>query len=147
MHVVVTTFGSDGDFNPLLAIAAALVRRGIAVTFVANPFYERRVKDSGSAFVGAGTFVDTFAVLQANPCYLSTGSGLRALWRELIVPSIHAIYPVVRDTAREVGAPVVVSHVLSFGGAWAAARCGVRSAIVSTTPLVWLSRHQPTVFA
>ena len=26
MHVIVTSFGSDGDFNPLLAIAAALVR-------------------------------------------------------------------------------------------------------------------------
>jgi len=27
MNVVVTSFGSDGDFNPLLAIATALVRR------------------------------------------------------------------------------------------------------------------------
>ena len=37
MNVVVASFGSDGDFNPLLAIAEALVRRGANVSFVANP--------------------------------------------------------------------------------------------------------------
>jgi hypothetical protein len=43
MDAVVTSFGSHGDFNPLLAIARALVGRGVAVTFVANPFYAREV--------------------------------------------------------------------------------------------------------
>ena len=38
-----------GDFNPLLAIASALVRRGVTVTFVANPFYETRAKSTGRA--------------------------------------------------------------------------------------------------
>ena len=147
MHVVVTSFGSDGDFNPLLAIAGALVRRGVAVTFVANPFYERRVRVTGSRFVGAGKFLDVFAALQANPRYLSTGKGAVAIWKELVAPSIREIYPVVRDTVREVGATAVVSHLLSYGGIWAAARTGVRDVVVTTTPAAWLSRHQPMVFA
>ena len=147
MHVVVTSFGSDGDFNPLLAIAGALVRRGVSVTFVANPFYERRVKSTGSRFVGAGTFLDVFAAVQANPRYLSTGRGSVAIWKELVVPSIRETYPVVRDTVHEVGATVVVSHLLSYGGAWAAAKTGARHVVVTTTSSAWLSRHQPMVFA
>ena len=61
MDVVVTSFGSDGDFNPVLAIATALVRRGATVTFVANPFYERRVTITGCHSVPAGDFLDVSA--------------------------------------------------------------------------------------
>ena len=147
MNVVVTGFGSHGDFNPLLAIASALVRRGVTVTFVANPFYESRVKSTGSRFVGAGNYLDLFAALEANPRYFSKRAGAVAVWRELIVPSIRAIYPIVRDTIHEVGATSVVSHFASYGGAWAAAETGVRSVIVTTSPSAWLSRHQPVVFA
>jgi rhamnosyltransferase subunit B len=146
MNVVVTSFGSDGDFNPLLAIAGALVRRGVAVTFVANPFYERRIKSTGSCFIGAGKFFDVFAALEANPGYFRTSAGVAAIWRDLIVPSVRAIYPAVRDTVRKISAKVVVSHVISYGGAWAAAETGVASVIVTTAPSAWLSRHQPTVF-
>ncbi len=147
MNVVVTSFGSDGDFNPLLAIAGALVRRGVTVTFVANPFYEQRVTSTGCRFVGAGKFLDIFATLHANPQYFSTARGGMAIWKELAVPYIRDTYPVVRDTVREVGATAVVSHVLSLGGIWAAVRTGVRNVVVTTTSSAWLSRHQPMVFA
>ncbi len=147
MNVVVTSFGSHGDFNPLLAIASALVRRGVTVTFVANPFYESRVKSTGSRFVGAGNYIDVFAALEANPRYFSKRAGAIAVWKELIVPSIRAIYPIVRDTVYDVGATSVVSHFVSYGGAWAAAETGVRSVIVTTSSSAWLSRHQPVVFA
>jgi rhamnosyltransferase subunit B len=147
MNVVITSFGSDGDVNPLLAIAGALVRRGVAVTFVANPFYERRVESTGSRFVGAGNFLDVFAALRSNPRYLRPGTGFAAIWKELAVPSIRDTYPVVRDTVRDVGATAVVSHVLSYGGVWAAAATGVRNVVVTTTASAWLSRHQPMVFA
>jgi len=146
MHVVVTSAGSDGDFNPLLAIAGALVRRGVTVTFVANPFYKDRVLRTGSRFASAGTFFDIFAALRDNPRYFSPARGGAAIWKELAVPSIRDTYPVVRDTVQQVGASAVVSHVLGFGGMWAAAQTGVRNVTVSTTPSVWLSRHQPTVF-
>ena len=147
MNVVLTSFGSHGDFNPLLAIAGALVRRGVAVTFVANPFYESRIKSTGSRFVGAGNYLDVFAALGANPRYFSKRAGAVAVWKELIVPSIRATYPIVRDTIYEVGATAVVSHFASYGGAWAAAETGVRSVIVTTSSSAWLSRHQPLVFA
>ncbi len=147
MEVVVTSFGSDGDVNPLLAIAGALVRRGVGVTFVANPFYERRVKSTGSRFAGAGKFFDVFGAIETESRYLKTGRGAVAIWRELVVPSIGEIYPVVRDTVRGVGATAVVSHVLSYGGIWAAVRTGVRNVVVTTTASAWLSRHHPIIFA
>src|SRR5947207_3448843 len=113
MKVVVTSFGSSGDFNPLLAIAAALVRRGSEVTFVANPFYEERVRKASCRFVGAGNCFDVFAALEANPKYLQSLAGALGIWRDLVVPSIREIYPVVLATVRDAGATAVVSHVLS----------------------------------
>ena len=50
-----------------LSIAAALVRRGAGVSFVTNPFYQRRVEATGSRFVGAGEFLDLFAKGQPLP--------------------------------------------------------------------------------
>jgi UDP:flavonoid glycosyltransferase YjiC (YdhE family) len=146
MEIVVTSFGSDGDFNPLLAIAGALVRRGVAVTFVANPFYERRVTSTGSRFVGAGKFFDVFAALETNASYFKTRTGVAAVWRDLIVPSVRAIYPAVRDTIHQFRQKLVVSHLISYGGAWAAAEMGIANVVVTTSPSAWLSRHQPTVF-
>ncbi|HUN58795.1 MAG TPA: glycosyltransferase [Candidatus Binataceae bacterium] len=145
--VVVTSFGSDGDLNPLLAIAAALVRRNLSVTFVANPFYECRVLATGSRFVPAGQFLDVFAALAANPGYFSAASGFMAIWRDLIVPSIRETFPVVRDAVHATGATVVVAHLASFGGAWAAAAAGVRSVTITTASAGWLSRYHPIVFA
>ena len=125
MNVVVTSFGSAGDFNPLLAIAAALVRRGVDVTFVANPFYETKIRGSGSRFVAAGAYFDVIAALAAEPRYLEPRAGAVMVWKRLIAPSIREIYPVVRQVVGEVGATAVVSHVASYGGAWAAAKSGV----------------------
>ncbi len=147
MHVVVTSFGSDGDFNPMLAIAGALVRRGVAVTFVANPFYERRVTATGSHFVAAGEFFDIFAALAAAPRYLTPRAGVVAVWKELVVPSIRDLYPAVRAAVRAVRASAVVSHVLAYGGIWGAVDAGVRNVVVTTTSSAWLSRHHPMVIA
>jgi hypothetical protein len=40
---------------------------------------------------------------------------------------------VVRDAVRATGASAVVSHVLSYGGVWAATETGVRNVVVTTT--------------
>ncbi len=117
------------------------------MTFVANPFYQQRVQRSGSRFVSAGSYLDMFAALEANPRYLRIGTGAVAIWKELVAPSIRDTYPVVRDAVRATGASAVVSHVLSYGGVWAATETGVRNVVVTTTASAWLSRHQPMVFA
>ena len=142
-----TSAGSDGDFNPLLAIAAALVRRGVTVTVVTNPFYESRVVRAGCRFVGAGRFFDVFAALEADPRYLDPRRGLVAVWKDLVVPIVRETYPRVLETIGERGAAAVVSHFLSYGGAWAAAQSGARSVLVATAPAAWPSPHRPTVFA
>lgn len=146
MHVVVTTSGSDGDVNPVLALAAALVRRGAQVSFVTNPFYRQRVEQTGSRLVAAGEYFDVFAALAAKPQYLDGLRGGVAIWNDIIVPINRDHLPVVRDTIRAVGAAAVVSHVATPAGSWAAAEAGVPSVLVTTTTAAWLSRHHPLVF-
>ena len=146
MDVVVTSFGSAGDFNPLLAIAHALVRRSVGVSFVANPFYEERVRATGSRFVPAGDRIDVFGVLASDRRYVDPLTGAFALWRDLAVPSIRATYPAVLETVRTVGAAAVVSHMTAYGGTWAAEAARVPSVLVTTTPWAWFSRRNPAVF-
>jgi rhamnosyltransferase subunit B len=147
MKVVMTSFGSSGDVNPLLAIAAALVRAGSEVTFVANPFYEERVLRTGGRFFPAGRFRDVFAAIERNPRYFELTSGPAAIWRELVVPSMRETYPAMLEAIRAIGPGMVVSHALSFAGIWAAARTGVPSTTVTPTPFAWLSRHSPATFS
>src|SRR5262245_22903452 len=116
MKVVVTSAGSNGDFNPPLAIAAALARRGVEVTFVANPFYEARVRKAGCRFVGAGGFFDIFAALEASPQYLHSRRALLDIWKKFAEPSIRETYPVVLEAVRDTRATAVVSTALPFGG-------------------------------
>lgn len=47
MRVLMSTFGSEGDLNPLVAIGKALQQLGAEVDFIANPFYEQRVLSEG----------------------------------------------------------------------------------------------------
>src|SRR5215831_15733130 len=100
----------------------------------------------GCGFVPAGSYLDVFAVVEANSRYLTARSGALAIWKELTVPNIRATYPIIRDTVREVGASAVVSHLACFGGSWAAAETKVRSVSVTTSSSAWLSRYQPAAF-
>jgi hypothetical protein len=130
----------------LLNVASALVRSGITVIFVANPFYERPVIATGSHFVAAGSFLDIFAALASNPRYLNPRHALKGVWCDLIAPSIRETYPVIRDTIHVTGATGVVSQFAALSRGWAAAAANVRGAIVTTGPSAWLSRYEPTVF-
>jgi len=58
------------------------------------------VKASGCRFVAAGEFFDVFAALEANPRYFQSRTAAATIWKDLVVPSIREIYPVVLDTVR-----------------------------------------------
>lgn len=52
--VVVTNFGSRGDFQPLLSLGAALARRGFRIRFALPPFAEGLIKSTKFEFCSIG---------------------------------------------------------------------------------------------
>ncbi|MGH9241041.1 MAG: nucleotide disphospho-sugar-binding domain-containing protein [Vicinamibacterales bacterium] len=56
--VICGTLGAAGEVRPLIAVGAELARRGHAVLFVGNPYYERTAVDAGLTFTPVGTVAD-----------------------------------------------------------------------------------------
>ena len=88
MRYVAASFGSAGDFLPTLVIAKALREAGHDVLFVTNPFHEPAIRRAGIEFHGAGSYFDVFHELEANPMYLDTFNGPRALWTNIGKPYV-----------------------------------------------------------
>jgi UDP:flavonoid glycosyltransferase YjiC (YdhE family) len=132
MNILATSFGSAGHFLPTLAVASALHGRGHRVRFVANPVFEAQVCRSSLPFVPAGAFRDITAALEANPKYLHSLSGGRAVWNDFVAPNVLATYATVREAISSLRPDVVLCNNVSFGGVWAAAEHRVCYALVSS---------------
>lgn len=144
MRCIVTSFGSAGDFLPTLALSAALRRRGHDVRFVANPFYESRVRSAGLELIPAGEYYDLYQRFEQNPSY-ADASNAGALLRDLVAPNVAATYPVIRDLLQAEPIDVVVGNDVSFGALWAARERLVPSVLVHASPMIWMSRRAPIV--
>lgn len=145
MNILATSFGSAGDFLPTLAVASSLHGRGHRVWFVANPVFESQVCRSGLPFVPAGAIRDITAALEANPKYLHSLSGARALWDDFVAPNVLATYAAVGEAISSLRPDVVLCNNVSFGGVWAAAEQRIRYALVAATPLAWINPRAPMI--
>jgi sterol 3beta-glucosyltransferase len=58
MHIVIATYGTMGDIQPLLGLAVGLRNRGHATKFAAPPNFARRVTSLGLEFVPLGPAMD-----------------------------------------------------------------------------------------
>ena len=145
LRCLATSFGSAGDFLPTLATAAALRRRGHAVTFIANPFYASRVTQAGVAFVPAGEPLDIFAAIEQTPAYVDPANA-GMLFRDFIEPDTAAVYSAASATLHSTPIDVVLAGDVSYGALWAAAEHGVPSALVTASPVLWMGRTSPVIF-
>lgn len=145
MQCVVSSAGSAGDFLPTLAMGAALRRRGHEVRFVANPFFESRVRNAGLEFIPAGEHSDLYEIIERNPDW-GRPSNAKALLEAFVRPNAESTFHVIRALLRESRADVVVANNVSFGAIWAAAEQRIPSVLVHATPLIWMSSQAPTVF-
>lgn len=144
MRYAVSSFGSAGDFLPTLALAAALRRRGHAVHFVANPFYESRVRSAGLELIPAGEYYNLFERFEQNPRYADV-SHAGALLHDLVAPNVAATYFVLRDLLRTSPIDALIVNDVGFGALWAAQENGVPSVLVHASPMIWMSWRAPIV--
>lgn len=142
VRVLMSTFGSEGDLNPPLAIGKALQQLGGEVDFIANPFFEQKVRSEGLRFVGAGPFADLDNILKVNPNLLHPVKGPGQVWK-MLLGSVEDFFPVVCQQIEQHRPDVVVSHVIELAAQWAARKYDVPYVTISTTPLIWLSKDDP----
>lgn len=142
MKVVISSFGSSGDFNPCLALGRALHGRGVEVFFLSNPYYEKKILNAGLRFCPAGDYWDVFKEIADKPDFLHPQKGPRLVWK-LVLEMLPMMYASMSDLLRNEKPDIVACHILEFGGMLAAIQRHIPYATLSPTPMGWFSVSRP----
>lgn len=136
MKVVISTFGSSGDFNPCLGLGRALRQKGVDVLFLSNPFYERKITVAGLRFIPAGEYFDVFEEIRGHPDYLHPRKGPPAVWK-MVLNTVPVMYRAMNELIAKESPDMIACHLLEYGGMIAAMNAGVPYTTLSPTPMGW----------
>lgn len=142
MKVVISSFGSSGDFNPCLGLGRALIRERVDVIFLSNPFYEKKIIDAGLKFHPAGEYWDVFQEIQDNPDYLHPRRGPKKVW-DLVLETVPVMYSAMSDLISREKPDIAACHILEFGGMTASINQQTPYAVLCPNPMSFFNTHQP----
>lgn len=142
MKIIISSFGSSGDFNPCLGIARALLSKGSDVIFLSNPYYEKTITGAGVRFYPAGNYWDVFKEIQSNPAYLHPRKGPKAVWA-LVLKTVPVMYNAMKTLIHNETPDRVACHLLDFGSLIAAMDQSVPCALLSPNPMSWFGTKPP----
>jgi rhamnosyltransferase subunit B len=146
MRVLLTSIGSAGDVNPFIALGCALRERGHRATLLANPQYERQVIAAGLRFCPLGTAANTRR-LKVMPFMRHPRTGLRHLWREVVLPSTPLLIEALQTLIRTDRPDVVACHPASVGVRWVCGRPAIPYAVGTLSPQAWTVYNAGNVHA
>ncbi len=142
MRVILTTWGTLGDVEPMAAMGRALQTRGAEVVIYTNPYFVERLTQKGLTVRGFGEpwSPDIFS----EGMYLTHPHlGPIRVWKELFAPRFLPLYRAMEQELRSHRAELVLNHMWCFGGHFAAQAAGVATGFVSLAPISWLSSENP----
>lgn len=142
MRVLLTAIGSPGDINPVVAVGQALRARGHSATVLVNPYFEDSVRRAGLGFIPLGTDEQ---LRRLNQTAFMRNPARRSGQRELVLPNAELLIETLDRVLRAGPPDLVVYHQLSLGAPWICRRYGVPAAVVTLTPLAWMSREDGSI--
>jgi sterol 3beta-glucosyltransferase len=115
MRLCVTTFGSEGDIQPFLALAVGLQQAGHEVVFASLDRYADKARALGLKYVTVGRpWVDRPAAEAARAFKERNPAKQAGMFTQLLAEDMAAMVPGLLEVAREVD--LVVSHVFNVAG-------------------------------
>jgi rhamnosyltransferase subunit B len=139
MHVIVTAIGSAGDINPMLMFACELERRGHDVDFIANGYFEQKVKNAGIKFLPLGT-ADLYHQAVADPDLWIPQKAFQAVWRSEKA-SLQMSLDIIEENLKPDS--VLVGSTLAFGSRLAQEKHNRRGSTIHLAPSCIISAHDP----
>ena len=136
-RIVITTFGSFGDFNPYLGLALGLKARGHDTVVATAEFYRPIVEAEGVGFRPVRpdrNLYDIEAVRRSNP-----GRTPGYLMKELLFPRLQESYEDLSEATR--GADVLLTHPLTFAGPLVAEKVSIPWVSTVLAPISFFSAH------
>ncbi len=142
-RVVITTWGSLGDFYPYLLIGIELKRRGHNVVLATCPVYQERTERAGLAFSPIRPdFADPDLIRRGMAPRRGTKFLIRDYWMPHLRLSFEDLKAVVEA---EGGADLLLSFVGPMAAPLVAEATGVRWVSSVLSPVSYLSSHDPLV--
>jgi UDP:flavonoid glycosyltransferase YjiC (YdhE family) len=143
MRIVIATWGSHGDLNPALGLAAGLRDRGHDVVVATSPMYQPDVERAGVGFHAVRPDIDpddTAFVARIMDAH----RGTEFLFRKVLMPALADAAADLRPAVAH--ADLVVSHPATFAVPVLAEALGKKWASMVLAPMSFFSVHDVPVF-
>ena len=138
MRVVLTCWGSLGDFYPFLALAVQLKVMGHEPVLATCEFYRQRTQDAGVAFHAVRPDVDP-TDSETIRRVMDPTHGTEVILRELLVPHVRSAFDDLSAAVRD--ADLLVSHPVTFAAPLVAGTRRLRWLSVALAPTSFFSLH------
>ncbi len=140
-RIIVTAWGSFGDFNPHVALALGLRDRGHDAVFAGPAFYREKVEGFGIPFVPVRPDLPDWRTAGIMARMNDPRRGTERVVRELILPAIGDAFADLDAAAA--GADMIVSSLLATAGRLVAETRGIKWVSTALQPSVFLSAEDP----
>jgi rhamnosyltransferase subunit B len=140
MNIIFIAIGSHGDINPLIGIGVALKKRGHAITMLANPYFEKKIMQSGFEFSPIGNVDEYNEMLERVTV---KGSEMRRSVNEYLY--IRPMKPVfdylsshyIKDET------IVIGNIYCTGARLANEKFGIPMISINLVPMMFISAYDP----
>jgi rhamnosyltransferase subunit B len=139
MHVIVTAIGSAGDINPMLMIASEIHARGHEVHFIANGYFEEKIRKAGLNFLALGG-ADLYEKAVNDPEIWDPQKAFSAVWRsqrDALPLNIELIESCLRKDT------ILLGSTLAFGSRIVQEKHHNKGSTVHLAPSCIISGHDP----
>lgn len=143
MHALLIPFGSAGDVNPFLGLAAEFQRRGHTVTVATNGYFVPKAQTLGLETVELGTRDEYLNLLDHPDIWHPTRATGAVLGNHLMPRAVREQFELVRQQQLAHPDLVVVAGSLAFGAITAGEALGVPLAVLHLQPSLLRSDVDP----
>jgi rhamnosyltransferase subunit B len=139
--ILIHTLGSSGDFNPFMALALELRRRGHEIQFALSPKCAEKARTLGFPAAVAGEDPEWESEMMRRMLAMHRTEPIRILFQEALIPAIipaaEALEPLVRE------ADLFLSHTIQLAAPAVAQRTGTTWISASAATLIYETADYP----
>lgn len=144
--VLFCTLGSRGDVHPYVAVARALLARGVRATIATGEEHRETITRAGVGFVLVPPSKSDFDTTPLTmTMFMHPTRGGEFILKEIVVPWLERTHAATLAAARDGGHDLIVGHPLAFCAPMVAEQLGLPYVYTVLQPMMLFSAYDPMV--